>query len=209
MNKEIEQYLRLFARQRQDDWATLLPIKEFAINSCVQSTLQHSPFEVMYGYQPDFTIPAGGRSNIPAVDKRLDQLKEARVDTEAALRRSKEEMARDGKSPREFKIGDKVWLDADKVQVHQASQKLGPKQLGPYEITEKLSNRDYRLKLPTALKIHDVFHVDRLAPWGGSKVNSELPPPSARVEIDHEEEFKVEDIVDSRLFRRQLQYLVR
>lgn len=106
-------------------------------------------------------------------------------------------MTRDGKPPQEFKVRDKVWLNADKVQVHQASRKLGPKQLGSYEIIEKLGNRDYLLKLLAALKIHDVFHVNCLAPWGGSKVNSELPLPSALVEIDHEEEFKVEDIVDS------------
>lgn len=96
----------------------------------------------MYSCQPDFTIPAGGHSNIPAVDEYLVKLKDARTNAEAALRRSKEEMARDGKPPREFKIGDKVWFDADKVQVHQASQKLGPKQLGLYEITEKLGDRD-------------------------------------------------------------------
>lgn len=71
-------------------------------------------------------------------------------------------MAGDGKLPQEFKIGDKVWLNADKVQVCQASQKLGPKQLGPYEVMEKLGDRDYRLKLPAALKIHDVFYVDCL-----------------------------------------------
>lgn len=99
MNKEIEQYLWLFAQQRQDDWATLLLVIEFTINSHIQSALQHSPFEVMYSYQPDFTIPAGHRSNIPAVDKHLDQLKEARTDAEAALRRDKEEMAGDGKPP--------------------------------------------------------------------------------------------------------------
>lgn len=97
----------------------------------------------MYGYQPDFTIPASGRSNIPTVDKCLNQLKEAWTNTEAALQQSKEEMAGNGKPLQKFKIGDKVWLDADKVQVHQAGQKLGPKQLGPYEITEKLGDRDY------------------------------------------------------------------
>lgn len=74
---------------------------------------------------------------------------------------------------------------------------MGLKQLGPYEVTEKLGDSDYRLKLLAALKIHDVFHVDCLAPWGGSKVNSELPPPFAPVEINHKEEFEVEDIVDS------------
>lgn len=113
-------------------------------------------------------------------------------------------MARDSKSPQEFKIGDKVWLNANKVQVYQASQKLGPKQLSPYEITKKLSDRDYWLKLLAALKIHDIFHVDRLAPWGGSKVNGKLPPLPALVKIDYEEEFKVEDIVNSCLFRQQL-----
>lgn len=88
------------------------------------------------------------------------------------------------------------------------SRKLGPKQLSPYKITEKLSDRDYRLKLPTALKIHDVFHVDRHILWGRSKVNGELPLSPTPVEIDHEEEFEAEDIINSCLFRRQLQYLV-
>lgn len=117
-------------------------------------------------------------------------------------------MAGDGKPPWEFKVGDKVWLDADKVQVHQVSRKLGPKQLSLYKITEKLSDRDYRLKLPTALKIHDIFHVDCHTLWGRSKVNGKLLLSPTPVEIDHEEEFEVEDIIDSRLFRRQLQYLV-
>lgn len=81
--------------------------------------------------------------------------------------------------------------------MHQASQKLRPRQLGPYEITEKLGDRDYWLKLLVALKIHDIFHIDRLAPWGGSKVNGELSPPPTPVEIDHKEEFEVKDVVVS------------
>lgn len=97
----------------------------------------------MYDYQSDFTIPAGGRSNIPAVDECLDRLKEARTNAKAALRWSKEEMAGDGKPPQEFKVGEKIWLNADKVQIHQASRKLGSKQLSPYEVIKKLSNRDY------------------------------------------------------------------
>lgn len=63
----------------------LLLVGEVAINSCIQSALQYLPFEIMYGYQPDFTISIGSRSNIPAVDERLDKLKKARTDAEAAL----------------------------------------------------------------------------------------------------------------------------
>lgn len=40
----------------------------------------------MYGYQPNFTIFASSRSNILAVDKHLDQLKEAQMDAEAKKR---------------------------------------------------------------------------------------------------------------------------
>lgn len=108
MNKKIEQYLWLFARQRQDDWATLLLVEEFTINSRIQLALQHFPFEVMYSYQPNFIIPASSCSNIPAVDKRLGQLKKAWTNAKAALRQSKKEIMGDGKLPQEFKIGDKV-----------------------------------------------------------------------------------------------------
>lgn len=40
---------------------------------------------------------------------------------------------------------------------------MGSKQLGPYEVIEKLGDRDYQLELPMALKIHNVFHIDYLA----------------------------------------------
>lgn len=81
------------------------------------------------------------------------------------------------------------------------SWKLGPKQLGPYEVIEKLGDRDYWLELPAILKIHNVFHVDRLTLWKGSKVNGELPPPPTPVEIDHEKEFEVDEVINSCLFR--------
>ena len=34
MNQELEQYLRLFVNQRQDDWSELLPLAEFQYNNC-------------------------------------------------------------------------------------------------------------------------------------------------------------------------------
>ena len=51
--------------------------------------------------------------------------------------------------------------------------------------------------------------MDRLSPWGGNDVNGVLPPPPEAVEVDGEEEYVVDEILDSRVFRRQLQYLVR
>ena len=95
------------------------------------------------------------------------------------------------------------------TEIHQQSAKLGPKQLGPFEITEVISDLDYRLALPLALKIHDVFHVDRLSPYKGNDVNGLTLPPPDPVTVDSKEEYEVNHIRDSKLFGRTLKYLVR
>ena len=111
--------------------------------------------------------------------------------------------------PYKFNVGDKVWLQAKQIKIHQQSAKLGPKQLGPFEVTKVRSDIDYKLTLPPALKVHNVFHVDRLSPYRGNKVNGLTPPPPEPVTIEGKEEYKVDHIRDSKLFGRTLKYLMR
>ena len=209
-NQEVEAYLRLFISKRQDDWVDLLPTAEFVINSRLNSATGHTPFELLYGYMPDFTIPAGRPTGIPLVDKRLQKMRSMRIDAEAALCLSKKRMttSTSPQSPR-FQLRDKVWLQAKQIKIHQQSAKLGPKQLGPFEVIEVLSDVDYRLALPPALRLHDVFHVDRLSPYKGNDVNGLTPPPPDPVTIEGEEEYEVDHIRDSKMFGRTLKYLVR
>ena len=82
-----------------------------------------------------------------------------------------------------FKVGDKVWLQAKEIKIHVPSRKLGPKQLGPFEVMEVISEVDYQLKLPPVLKLHDVFHIDHLSPYKGNEVNGLLPPPPEPMEV--------------------------
>ena len=44
VNQELEQYLRLFVGERQDDWYTLLPLAEFSYKNHVHSSTQQTPF---------------------------------------------------------------------------------------------------------------------------------------------------------------------
>ena len=148
---------------------------------------------------------------IPLVDKRLQHLCSLRINAEAALRLSKEHMKEGhpksyGASA--FTVGDKVWLQAKQIKIHQQSAKLGPKQLGPFKITEVISDVDYRLALPLTLKIHNVFHVDCLSPYRGNDVNGLTPPPPDPLTVNGEEEYKVDHIRDSKLFNCTLKYLV-
>src|ERR1700761_4843416 len=143
---------------------------------------------------PDFTIPAGRLTGIPLVVKRLQHLRTLRIDADEALRLSKERM-KSGRTETSravpFTVGDKAWLQPKQIKIHQQSAKLGPKQLGPFEITEVLSDVDYRLKLPPALRIHNVFHVDHLSCYKGNEVNGLEPPPPEPITVDGEEEYEV------------------
>ena len=210
-NQEVEAYLCLFIGKRQDDWVDLLPTAEFVINSRLNSATGHTPFELLYGYTPDFTLPAGCPTGIPLVDKRLQHLRSLRIDAEAALRLSKERM-KEGRpklyGASAFTVGDKVWLQAKHIKIHQQSAKLGPKQLGPFKITEVISDVDYRLALSLALKIHDVLHVDCLSPYKANNVNGLTLPPPEPVTVDSKEMYKVDHIRDFKLFGRTLKYLV-
>ena len=58
------------------------------------------------------------------------------------------------------------------------------------------------LELPEAMKIHPVVNVSQVKKYHGSL---QRPPP---IEIDGEEEYEVEDILDHRRSGRGYQYLV-
>src|SRR5258707_7712865 len=54
-NQVLEQYLRVYMNYQQDDWATLLPMAEFAYNNTTNATTGVSPFFTNKGYHLEFT----------------------------------------------------------------------------------------------------------------------------------------------------------
>src|SRR5258708_17276265 len=54
-NQVLEQYLWTYMNYQQDDWATLLPMAEFAYNNATNAMMGVSPFFVNKGYHPEFT----------------------------------------------------------------------------------------------------------------------------------------------------------
>jgi hypothetical protein len=109
----------------------------------------------------------------------------------------------------ELNIGDQVWLDARNISTTQPSKKLDWKRIRPYEVVEVISPWAFRIKLPHQLRIHDVQPISRLEKTAENPLPLQQHKPPPPVIVEGEEEYEVERIEDSRVFRRQLQYLVK
>ena len=65
----------------------------------------------------------------------------------------------------QFKVGAKVWLEGSNLALPYQTRKLAPKHHRPFTITKQVSPVTYKLQLPPAWTIHDVFHASLLTPY--------------------------------------------
>jgi transposase InsO family protein len=91
-NQELEQYLRTFVNERQDDWDKLLPLSEFAYNNHIHSSTQQTPFMVDTGRHPRMGFePQEPRSHVESVNEFADRMAHGLEEAKAALTKAKEE----------------------------------------------------------------------------------------------------------------------
>ena len=55
-----------------------------------------------------------------------------------------------------FKVGDKVWFNAQNVTTQRPSRKLDHRRLGPYEIIKVVSPYAYKLQFLAAVQYHPI-----------------------------------------------------
>lgn len=221
-NAVLEQYLRSYVSYLQDDWSTWLPLAEFAANSWKSETTGMSPFFANYGSHPRM----GFEPNVPAADtpatrdaedfaRKMKQITEhLRSESAAAQARYEDQANRNRRPARTYRPGELVWLDARNLRTLRPQKKLDWKNIGPLEVLEAVSPHAYKLRLPAAMRIHPVFHVNLLRPAEDDPQPGQRPAPPPPVEVDGAEEFEVQEILDSRWERRgrggrRLRYTVR
>ena len=86
---------------------------------------------------------------------------------------------------------------------------MKPKREGPFIITEVLGPVTYRLQLPVAWRIHNIFHATLLKPYkenGIYRKNYTEPPPEL---VEGEEVYEVETILNHRRRGRGYQYFIK
>lgn len=98
----------------------------------------------------------------------------------------------------EYKVGDKVLLSTKDINLYipdGGTKKLIPKYIGPFDVLERLGTVAYRLKLPSNLNIHPVFHVSLLHTYK-SDGSCQPPFPPESFQLNGEAHWMVDKIVD-------------
>jgi hypothetical protein len=218
VNQEMEQYLRLFVNERQDNWDELLPLAEFQYNNRIHSSTRETPFVLDTGMQPRMGFePRVPPSKLETVNEFKSRMSEALEESKAALKKAKDDMARYYDRRRtpapNYEPGDRVYLDSSDIRTTRPSHKLAHRYLGPFVVEARVGRSAYRLKLPPALnRLHPVFNVVKLMPAPVDPIEGRPKPhhpPPALVDDAGDEHYEVEEILDSRMFRRRLHFLVK
>jgi len=215
-NATLEQYLRCFINYQQDNWSDLLPLAELCYNNTVHASTEETPFYALHGYHPRFSLetPRIAASN-PLAQERLKVLQETQEDLKFHIKSAQETQERyynqHVAAQPTFTPGDRVWLIRKNIRTTRPSDKLDAKKLGPFKILAAVNTRSFRLALPpTMSKVHPVFHVSLLERFQANTIEGRTVPAPPPIEIDGELEWEVEEILDSRLFRKShLQYRVQ
>lgn len=171
-----------------------------------------SPFALNLGFNPRCDYLENNNSNLPAVATHLENIRSLEKVLSQLLKNAAQNYKRFADRKRkdvEFKLGELVMLNRKNIKTTRPSDKLDYRKIGPFQITEKINEVAYRLKLPENLKIHDVFHVSLLEKYYESKIPDRYVPPPPPIEIDDDLEFEVEAILDSRIRRKKLEYLIK
>ena len=213
VNQTLETILRIYCNYQQNNWKELLPIAEFAYNNSMHSSIKCSPFYANYGFNPRMDLLECSTSVNPDAESRIKKLQEEREKMKTLLDNSKLIYKRfyDRKkgSIAKFKKGDYVFIKSTNIKINRTCKKLDFKYIGPFQINEVIGELNYKLDLPTSMKIHPTFHVSLLKAVTENRFPNRCIPPPLPIIIDNEVEYEVESILDKKIIRNQVYYLVK
>lgn len=214
-NQTLEHYLRVYATERQDNWASLLPLAQYAYNNSIHSTTGISPFFALYGYHPtiNFEIEDDlSKKGVPTAEERAKSLHSTREQLEKHWQNVVESQSKyynQHHSPMAYKAGDLVMLSTKNLRVRQPSKKLAHRLLGPFAVEETVGTQAYRIHLPKEWKVHPTFHVSLLEPYHQRETGEYIPNTAPPELLNNEQVWEIEEVLAKTTRKGTIHYLVK
>ena len=178
-------------------WEQYLPLVEYAYNNTVHSSTGKAPFEIVEGGKKVPPI-LHTKDKIFEADQYVQSMDETYQKIKYALERTQAKQKRAADIHRRelvFNEHDWVLLRFEKARLKKWKgkeslfPKLSMRYYGPFQVTEKINDVYYRLKLPEQWKIHNAFHVILLRPFVGDVL--EDMPVEEQSEVEELDEILV------------------
>ena len=217
--RTIRQYLRNFTNPRGTDWVKHLAHVQLAINAAPGDSTKHSPFRIVYGRDPRL-LPAvkATASHVPSADEYATNLATIQQEARKALERARARQAMTSRS--HFSPAPPLVPGTDEVTIRSKPylksvgkvKQVGP-WLGPFDILEGPDeNGNYKLDFDGAMSdVHPWIARDQLRLYHAPSDNmfpSERYTRPGPIQIDGEERWVVEKIVNDRKRKRNIGFLV-
>jgi len=187
--------LRACVLEFSGGWDVYLPLAEFAYNNSYQASIVMAPYEALYGRKcrtPICWDEVGERKlqSVEIVEQTTEKLRVVRENLKTAQDKQKSYVDKRRKDL-EFQVKDRVFLKVSPwkgVIRFRTRGKLNPRNIGQFQVIERIRLVAYRLELPPELdKIHNVFHVSMLKKYVPDPSHIlELPPIELKEDLGFE-----------------------
>jgi hypothetical protein len=182
VNRTLSTLLRSVLKKNSKLWEECLPHVEFAYNRVVHSTTNHSPFEIVYGFNPLTPLdllPLPNNSLLKHKDgkSKAEFVKKLHERVKLQIEKRNESYAKNANKCRKkllFEPCDWVWVHMRKERFPlQRKSKLQPRGDGPFQVLARINDNAYKIELPGEYGVSATFNVADLTPFDvGDDLNS-------------------------------------
>ena len=226
LNRLLGVMLRAYVDDDRANWVEWLHLLEFAYNSATHSSTGTSPFFSLLGFQPRSTL-----DHLPTppifpqkvdVDRSsndyLSKIAMHRDSARQAIALAQHEQAKrynKGRKPAPtLHVGSRVLVNPHSLEWIESKgegAKLAPRWIGPFEITECVNPKVYRLRLPDKYPGSPVFNIEHLKVYHKPNEEGRTTMPDSTLRKEESQEYEVESILGHKNTgrMRMLKYLIQ
>ncbi len=219
VNQNVKRYLRFFCSYMQNDWFKWLLMIEFVDNNVLSSIIflifffMNKNFHSCMSFDSDIIEYESIRERLQIdwVKNISEQMNKTLIFAREALIKTRKQIMNQANKHRKkvnYKIESKMFLNEQNIITARSFKKLNDKMLNSFQITESVDSF-YKLKLSETMHIHDVFYSELLRSVINDSLSDQKNESSKSIVINDEDEWKIDDILNSWRYQRRLQYRVK